>query len=101
MLFRSIIIDIYIAVNVGGIYMVISGFILFIVILSVFYNKFKRFIIYLILLLFGLIILELNEYFNCKVMLEQYPQFPFHILIELYGLFLFYILSNKLLTLDK
>jgi hypothetical protein len=93
-------IDIYIAYFIGGIYMVISGFTLFMIILCAFYAKFKSFIIYLLILLLGLIILELNEYFNCKSMLEMYPNFPFHVFIEIYGLVLFYILATKLLSLD-
>jgi hypothetical protein len=100
-LFIIVCIDLYIAYFIGGIYMVISGFTLFMIILIAFYKKFKSFIIYLLILLLGLILLELNEYFNCKSMLQLYPNFPFHVFIELYGLILFYILSMKLLTLDK
>lgn len=101
LLFIFVCIDIYIALFVGGIYMILSGIIIFIIILSIFYKRFKSNILYFIFLLLGLILLELNESFNCRSLLVLYPYFPFHIFIEIYGLILFYILSKMLLTLDR
>lgn len=93
--------DIIIYMNYGGIYMILSGTLIFIAILLCVYSKYSTFISYYIIGLIGLALLFVNEAVNCKWMLQYWPNFPFHIIIEFYGLLLFYILSNKLLTLEK
>jgi hypothetical protein len=51
--------------------------------------------IYQIIFLVGIIIiLFLNEKFNCEKMMYFNPHFPYHILIEIFGIFLFYIICN-------
>lgn len=41
-----------------------------------------------------IIILFLNEKYNCKKMLSIYPHFPYHVLIEIVAIFLFYIVCS-------
>ncbi len=83
-----------------GIYIILSGTLLFMVVLSCLYKKYSTFVLYYIIGLLGLALLFVNEAINCKWMLIQWPNFPFHIFIEIYGLGLFYVLSNKLLSLE-
>lgn len=93
--------DIIVYMNYGGVYMILSGTLIFIAILLCVYPKYSTFISYYILGLIGLALLFVNEAVNCQWMLQYWPNFPFHIIIESYGLLLFYILSNKLLSLEK
>ena len=56
-------------------------------------NKKKTvFILILVSLLF--LILETNEYFNCKSMLKWFPEFPFHILVESSGILPVYFICR-------
>ena len=49
--------------------------------------------LYQIIFLVGIIILLfLNEEYNCERMLQIYPYFPYHIFIEIIGIILFYII---------
>jgi hypothetical protein len=42
-----------------------------------------------------LILLVLNEMYNCGKMQSFYPHFPYHIFIEMVGVILFYIISSN------
>jgi len=42
-----------------------------------------------------IILLFLNEKYNCKKMLDIYPNFPYHIFIEIIGILLFYIICSN------
>lgn len=42
-----------------------------------------------------IIILFLNEKYNCEKMLEIYPHFPYHIAIEITGIVLFYVICSN------
>ncbi len=93
--------DIIVCMNYGGVYMILSGTLIFIAILLCVYSKYSTFITYYIIGLIALALLFINEAVNCRFMLQYWPNFPFHIIIELYGLLLFYVLSSKLLSLQK
>ena len=95
-----LLVDIYVAHIYGGLYMIITGFMLFTVILTVFYIKYPTFAMYFILALLILLVLVINESINCKAMLETYPSFPFHVIIESYGFVLFYVIGSKLLSIE-
>lgn len=51
-------------------------------------------LLYIIILISIIILLFINEKYNCKSLLSIYPNFPFHILIEIAGIILFYIICN-------
>jgi hypothetical protein len=42
-----------------------------------------------------IILLFLNEKYNCEKMMYIYPDFPYHIFIEIIGIVLFYIISSN------
>ena len=42
-----------------------------------------------------IILLFLNEKYNCEKMLKIYPYFPYHIFIEIIGIVLFYIICSS------
>ena len=42
-----------------------------------------------------ILLLILNEKYNCKKMMSIYPDFPYHILIEIIGIILFYIICSN------
>jgi hypothetical protein len=42
-----------------------------------------------------IIILFLNEKYNCEKMMSIQPHFPYHIFIEIIGLVLFYIICSN------
>lgn len=101
LLVSVVLFDIIVYMIYGGVYMILSGTLIFIAVLLCVYSKYSTFISYYIIGLIGLALLFVNEAVNCKLMLQYWPDFPFHIIIELYGLLLFYILSIKLLSLEK
>jgi hypothetical protein len=101
LLITVVIIDIITFIYYGSVYIILTGTLLFIVVLVCVYDKIPTFVIYYVPALIGLALLFINEAVNCKWLLQKWPNFPFHVFIEIYGLGLFYILSKKLLSLDK
>jgi len=91
--------DIYVFLHMNVVYYIFSQAILFLSVLLYYYpllretikNKIQIifFIVTLIILLF------LNEKYNCKKMMSIYPDFPYHILIEILGIVLFYIICSN------
>lgn len=80
------------------IYYIFSQALLFLSVLLYYYPlltkniKDKINIIFLLVIL--IMILFLNEKYNCEKMMSIYPHFPYHILIEIIGIFLFYIICS-------
>jgi len=91
--------DIYAFCNMNVVYYIFSQALLFLSVLFYYYPlltkniKNKINIIFFLVLL--IIILFLNEKYNCKKMLETYPNFPYHIFIEIIGILLFYIICSS------
>ena len=81
------------------VYYIFSQALLFLLVLFYYYPfltkniKNKINIIFFLVLL--IIILFLNEKYNCEKMMSIYPHFPYHILIEIIGLGLFYIICSS------
>lgn len=94
-----VIIDIYSVFNLSIVYYLLSQSLIFISILLYYYQYLPGFIqksIYKISALVILIILLfLNEKYNCKRMLSVYPKFPYHIFIEITGFVLFFIICSN------
>jgi hypothetical protein len=90
--------DIYTFFNMNVVYYIFSQAILFLSVLFYYYPllskkiKDKIHVIFFFVLL--IVILFLNEKYNCEKMMSVYPDFPYHILIEIVGLFLFYIICS-------
>lgn len=93
-----IFVDIYAIYNMNVVYYILTQALLFLSVLFYYYPllskiiKDKINIIFLLVLL--IIILFLNEKYNCEKMLSIYPHFPYHILIEIIGIILFYIICS-------
>jgi len=91
--------DIYSVSNLSIIYYLLTQSIIFISLLLYYFPllpKFIQYSIYQIIFLIGIIILLfLNEKYNCKKMLEFYPDFPFHIFIEIAGIAIFYVICSN------
>lgn len=91
--------DIYSVLNLSIIYYLLTQSLIFISLLLYYFPLLPDFIqksIYQIIFFVGLIILLfLNEKYNCEKMLEFYPQFPYHIFIEIIGIVLFYIICSN------
>ena len=91
--------DIYTFCNMNVVYYIFSQSLLFLSVLFYYYPllnknlKDKLHIIFFIVIL--IIILFLNEKYNCEKMLDFYPQFPWHILIEILGIILFYVICSN------
>jgi hypothetical protein len=90
--------DIYTFLNMNVVYYIFSQALLFLSVLIYYYSflnkniKNKINIIFFLVIL--IIILFLNEKYNCEKMMSIYPDFPYHILIEIVGIFLFYIICS-------
>ena len=95
--------DIYSIFNMNVVFYIFSQALLFLSVLFYYYsylpNSIHNSIYYIVFLIFLIIILFLNEKYNCKLMLTKYPNFPFHILIEVLGIILFYIIGKNFYNL--
>ena len=91
--------DIYAFFNMNVVYYIFSQALLFLSVLFYYYSFLNKtvkdqvnilcFLVILIILLF------LNEIYNCKNMLGFYPEFPYHIMIELAGMYVFYVICSN------
>lgn len=94
-----IILDIYAFSNFEFVYYLFTQSVIFLSLLFYYYPSLPKFIqksIYYIFLLVSIvIILFLNESYNCKNMLAFYPHFPYHIFIETIGIMLFYVICSN------
>ena len=92
-------IDIYALLNLTIVYYLLSQSTIFISLLLYYLPFLPKFIqqsVYQIIFFVGIIILLfLNEKYNCKKMLNLNPYFPYHIFIEIIGIVLFYIICSN------
>jgi len=93
-----ILVDIYTFCNMNVVYYILSQAILFLSVLFYYYpfmsKNIKDNINIVFFLVILIIILFLNEKYNCEKMMSIYPHFPYHILIEIIGIILFYIICS-------
>lgn len=93
-----IILDLYALFKLSIVYYLTTQSLIFISLIIYYYNYLPTFITnkvpHIIITIFSVIILFLNEKYNCNYMLSKYKNFPFHILIEIVGIVFFYILSS-------
>jgi hypothetical protein len=91
--------DIYSIFNLTLIYYIASQSAIFISLLLYYFQQLPIFIqksVYkIIIVVCIIIILFINEQYNCDKMLKFYPQFPYHIFIEIFGIILFYIICSN------
>jgi len=94
-----IFLDIYMFCNMNVVYYIFSQALLFLSVLFYYYRfltkniKDKINIIFCLVIL--IIILFLNEKYNCEKMMSIYPYFPYHVIIEIIGIVLFYIICSN------
>lgn len=93
-----IVFDIYVFCNMDVVYYISTQSLLLLSVLLYYYpllsKSIKNKINIISFLIILIIILFLNEKYNCKKMLSIYPHFPYHILIEIVAIFLFYIVCS-------
>ena len=91
--------DIYSIFNLTLIYYIASQSAIFISLLLYYFKQLPIFIqksVYKIIIVICIIILLfINEQYNCDKMLKLYPQFPYHSFIEICGIILFYIICSN------
>jgi len=91
--------DIYALFKLTIVYYLLSQSAIFISLLLYYLPFLPKFIknsVYQIIFFVGMIILLfLNEKYNCKKMLKLNPYFPYHIFIEIIGIILFYIICSN------
>lgn len=94
-----ILLDVYTFCNYSFVYYLITQSIIFISLLLYYFPLFPNFIkksIYQIIFLVSIVIvLFLNESYNCTKMMSIYPHFPYHIFIETIGIILFYVICSN------
>ena len=97
-LFIVILFDIYAFQNLSFIYYLSSQFLIFISLFLYYYSYFPPIFQNKIPIIFALtlliVILFINESYNGKIMLEKFPNFPFHIFIEITAIFIVYNICN-------
>lgn len=93
-----IVFDIYVFCNMDVVYYISTQSLLLLSVLLYYYpllsKSIKNKINIISSLIILIIILFLNEKYNCKKMLSIYPHFPYHVLIEIVAIFLFYIVCS-------
>jgi len=91
--------DIYAFCNMNVVYYIFSQALLFLSVLFYYYpllnRTMKEKINIIFVIIISIIILFLNEKYNCEKMLDLCPHFPWHILIEILGIILFYIICSN------
>ena len=96
-LFVIIIIDIYAFYKLPFIYYLSTQFLIFISLFLYYYkyftNEIKQRIPLIFILTFIILLLFINESYNCQKMLNNYKWFPFHIFIEIIAIFIVYNIS--------
>lgn len=95
--------DIYAFLNMNVVYYIFSQALLFLSVLFYYYpfltKNIKNKINIIFFLVIIIILLFLNEKYNCEKMMSIYPYFPYHILIEIIGIILFYIICSNFYNL--
>jgi len=91
--------DLYSLFNLTFIYYISTQSIIFISLLIYYFALLPKFIqnsmYQLFILIIVIILLFLNESYNCERMLEIYPHFPYHIFIEIAGIIFFYLICSN------
>ena len=91
--------DIYSLLRLTIIYYLLTQSLIFISLLLYYYNFLPKYIqnsIYsIIFFVCTIIVLFLNEKYNCNVMMSINKHFPYHIFIEIIGIILFYIIGSN------
>jgi hypothetical protein len=94
-----IFVDIFTFLNMNVVYYIFSQALLFLSVLFYYYpllpKNLKNSIHIIFFLVIMIMLLFLNEKYNCKKMLEFYPHFPYHTIIEIIGIVLFYIICSN------
>ena len=97
-LFMIILFDIYAFHNLPFIFYLFSQFLIFISLFLYYYKYFsddiKNRIPLIFILTLLILLLFLNESYNCKKMLRKYNWFPFHVFIEITAIFIVYNIST-------
>lgn len=95
--FFLIIVDLYAFFHLSTIYFIPTQVILLFSLLSYYFkylpSLLKHNMSILLINIFIIYGLVLNEKYNCETMLEMFPNFPFHIFIEIFGLLFFSFFS--------
>lgn len=96
-IFIIILFDIYAFHKLPFVFYLSTQFLIFISLFVYYYKYFsreiKRRIPLIFVLTFIILLLFINESYNCKRMLNKYSWFPFHILIEITAIFIVYNIS--------
>ena len=91
--------DIYVFLNRNVVYYIFSQALLFLSVLFYYYpflsTHIKQTIHVIFFLVAIIIVLFINEKYNCKSMMSVYPHFPYHVLIETIGILLFYVICSR------
>jgi hypothetical protein len=94
-----IFVDIFTFFNLNVVYHIFSQALLFLSVLFYYYpllpKSLKNNIHIIFFLVIMIMLLFLNEKYNCKKMLEFYPHFPYHTIIEIIGIIFFYIICSS------
>lgn len=89
--------DIYAFFNLSLLYYILTQILFFFSIFIYYYGSLSKEMkknLNILLIIIGIIYLGfINEAFNCKKMLEKFPNFPFHAIIEILILFAVYFFS--------
>jgi hypothetical protein len=97
-LFMIILFDIYAFNNLPFIFYLFTQFLIFICLFLYYYKYFsydiKNRIPLIFILTLLILLLFLNESYNCKKMLRKYNWFPFHVFIEITAIFIVYNIST-------
>jgi hypothetical protein len=92
-----LVIDIYAFFNLSLLYYIFTQILFFFSIFIYYYGSLSNSMkknLNILLVIIGIIYLGfINEAFNCKKMLEKFPNFPFHAIIEILILFAVYFFS--------
>lgn len=91
--------DIYAFNNLNIVFYLFSQALLFLSVLIYYYDvlpdEFKNYIPFIFIIITSIILLFINEIYNCEKLIKKYPKIPFHVGIEILGLILFYLICKN------
>ena len=91
--------DIYAFNNLNIVFYLFTQALLFLSVLIYNYNflpdELKKYIPFIFIIIASIILLFINEIYNCEKLIKKYPKIPFHVGIEILGLILFYLICKN------
>lgn len=98
-LFLLVCFDLYSIYNLSIVYYILSQSLIFISLMTYYFPLLPKFIqrsvFHIVYTIIAILMLVINEKYNCERMMSFNPHFPYHLFIEIAGIVLFHIICSN------